>query len=313
MTSPRNPSTVVEIQDLVKVYAGVRVLDGVSLTISQGEIFGFLGPNGAGKTTTLEILEGLRTATSGTVRVFGLDIREHQREIRERIGVSLQQTRYWGLLTVRETIRLFQNLYGRHLPLATLVAQFDLENYQHVPLKKLSGGTYQRVVLALAMVNDPELILLDEPTTGLDPQARRRLWQTILDLKDRGRTVILTTHYMDEAQALCGRVGIIDKGRIIRTGTPDALIRSLEAEIALRFTADIDFDPAELLTQPWCSSAHRLEPGKFIAYCPELKAGLNGLMDWAAARDLELSAIEPRQASLDDVFLHYATGGKDAA
>lgn len=310
MNGNSNPPVVVEIENLVKDYSGVRVLNGVSMTVHQGEIFGFLGPNGAGKTTTLEILEGLRTATSGTLRVFGLDVRDHLNEIRERIGVSLQQTRYWGLLTVRETIRLFQSLYSRHLPVGTLATMFDLTAQLDTPLKKLSGGTYQRAVLALALVNDPELIFLDEPTTGLDPQARRRLWQIILDLKQRGRTIVLTTHYMDEAQALCGRVGILDKGRIIRTGSPSELIRSLEAEVAIRFSATADFEMSELEGLPWCTSAQRIELERFVAYCPDLKAGINGLVDWAAARGIEITGLEPRQASLDDVFLHYAAGSK---
>jgi ABC-2 type transport system ATP-binding protein len=310
MTATTQPPLVVEIRDLVKTYAGVRVLDGVSFSVRRGEVFGFLGPNGAGKTTTLEIVEGLREASSGTVRVLGLDLGKNLREIRQRIGVSLQSTRYWGLLTVRETIRLFQDLYAKHLSLATLSAAFDLERELDVQLKSLSGGTYQRVVLALALVNDPELILLDEPTIGLDPQARRRLWQTILDLRDRGKTVILTTHYMEEAEALCGRVAIIDHGKIIQTGTPQALIESLAAEVAISFSSPGEVDLAGLAEVPWCSSARRIERGRFIAYCADLKAGIDGLTAWAVARGLELRNVETRGATLDDVFLHYAAAGR---
>jgi ABC-2 type transport system ATP-binding protein len=297
---------LVRIRDLVKVYNGKRVLDGVDFQVRAGEIFGFLGSNGAGKTTTLEIMEGLRPATSGQVRIFGLDVASNRAEISQRIGVSLQETQYWGLLTVKETIELFRNFYRRRLPLDALLDMFDLRRFLDVQLRTLSGGTYQRVVLALALVNDPELILLDEPTTGLDPQARRNLWDVIRDLRDRGRTIILTTHYMDEASALCDRIAIISQGRITRTGTPQELVRSLGADTAICFSCETAVDLAAISSQGWCGDARAVGQGRYIAYCTNLRVGINGLIEWAERSGLDIHDVETRGASLDDVFMQYA-------
>lgn len=307
MNDSTNAHELVRIRDLVKVYNGRRVLDGVDFSVNRGEIFGFLGANGAGKTTTLEIMEGLRTATSGEVRLFGLEMPRHRAEISQRIGVSLQKTEYWTLLTVKETIELFRNFYRKRLPLDELVGMFDLRDYLRTPLGKLSGGTYQRVVLALALVNDPELILLDEPTTGLDPQARRNLWEVIRELRGRGRTIILTTHYMEEASALCDRLAIINGGRIIRTGSPQALVRSLGAGTAIAFSSEAPVDVAALSAQDWCGEARETGQGRYLLYCPDLRAGINGLVDWAQAAALPIHDIETRGATLDDVFIQYAS------
>jgi len=304
---------VVQIDALRKRYGERWVLDGVSFDVQRGEIFGFLGPNGAGKTTTLEILEGLRRPTSGSVRLFGMEVHSHLREIRERIGVSLQSTDYWGLLTVRETLQLFRGMYKRSLPLDELVELFDLGACLKRPMLELSGGNYQRVVLALALVNDPELVFLDEPTTGLDPSARRMLWDVVRSLRSRGRTVILTTHYMEEAEALCGRVAIINQGRIVECGTPDELVSGLAADVAISFSADAPIALDGLQQGGWCKDVREIEHGKYLAYCGDLGAGLAGLIAWATATRTVLSRIETRGPTLDDVFLRSALAHRAVA
>jgi ABC-2 type transport system ATP-binding protein len=308
MTLQENTSAVpvVQIKDLRKSYGKRWVLDGVSFDVHQGEIFGFLGANGAGKTTTLEILEGLRSASSGEVRLFGLDVRSHISEIRQRIGVSLQSTHYWGLLTVRETIELFRSFYRRSLALMDLVTMFNLQASLELKMRQLSGGNYQRVVLALAMVNDPDLVILDEPTTGLDPNARRRLWDVVQTLRSRGRTVILTTHYMDEAQALCDRVAIINSGRIVQLGTPQALVRALCAEVSIRFSAATEIPAEALAEKAWCQRFLALENQKYLIHCDDLNRGLSGLLSWAAEHNTVISNIETSGPTLDEVFIRYS-------
>jgi ABC-2 type transport system ATP-binding protein len=297
---------VLEIHHLVKTYGGHRAVDDVSLTVYSGEIFGLLGPNGAGKTTTLEIVEGLRQADSGSVRVFGLDPAQHLDSIRARLGVSLQKSRYWGLLTVEETLDLFRSFYPRTLPVAELVELFDLHEKLRAPMKSLSGGQYQRVVLALALVNDPDLVLLDEPTIGLDPQARRRLWDVIRRLRARGKTVILTTHYMDEAHALSDRVAILNRGQVVELGTPNELIRAKNPHVSVRFTTFQPFELAGLAAEPWCLDARAADEGGFQVIVPSLREGLGALIGWAERQGLGLDELETRAATLEDVFLTYA-------
>jgi len=294
---------VVQIDDLRKSYGAHEVLRGVSFDVYPGEIFGFLGANGAGKTTTLEILEGLRRPDAGIARVFGLDVLANIQEIRQRIGVSLQSTHYWGLLTVRETIELFRSMYRRTLALDELVEMFDLGASLGKPMRQLSGGNYQRVVLALALVNDPELVLLDEPTTGLDPNARQRLWEVVRKLRSRGRTVILTTHYMDEAQALCDRVAIIHGGKIAQIGTPQELVQGLPANVTICFSTAGEAVLPEAGPDTWYGRVDALEPGKYLAYCTDLETGMRGLLEWAAGSGTAITNIETRVATLDDVFV----------
>ena len=310
---------ILEVEDLVKSYSGKRVLHGVSLEVRRGEIFGFLGPNGAGKTTTLEIIEGLRDYDSGRISVLGFDHKRDIRKIRQRLGVSLQKTKYWDRLTVEETIRLFQSFYRRHLPTDQLVEMFELESKIKAPMKSLSGGQYQRVVLALALVNDPDLVLLDEPTVGLDPRARRRLWDVIRDLKKRHKTVILTTHYMDEAEALSDRVAIIHQGRIVDRGAPQELVRSLGADVSIRFSATGPVDLQALAGASWCHGARRVdddddtERGTYSFTSPNLEQGLAGLLDWARRSGVAVDDLETRVSTLDDVFLRYADEPEGAA
>ena len=215
------PEPIIEVRDLVKQYPKVRAVDGVSFTVPQGVCFGMLGPNGAGKTTTIEMMEALSTPTSGEVRFHGQSVGAGYRE---RIGIQFQSTALQDFLTVRENLNFFSSLYQVRAPLDELVARCHLEEFLDRDTHKLSGGQRQRVLLAIALVNDPELLYLDEPTTGLDPQARRNFWELVRDIRARGKTIVLTTHYMDEAYALCDELLIMDHGKVIARGSPQRLL-----------------------------------------------------------------------------------------
>jgi ABC-2 type transport system ATP-binding protein len=223
----------IRLKNLVKTYPGkppVEALRGLDLEVNAGECFGLLGPNGAGKTTTLEIVEGLLEPTGGEVEVLGKHWGKNDSELRRRIGISLQETRLSDKLTVRETVTLFRSFYTTGLTPDEAIARVSLEEKANSYIVKLSGGQRQRLAVATALVGDPEMLFLDEPTTGLDPQSRRQLWDVIRSLKDRGRTVAITTHYMDEAERLCDRVAVIDLGKVIALGTPAELIARVGGE-----------------------------------------------------------------------------------
>ena len=217
----------VRCQNLQKRYGDVVAVNGLSLEVHRGECFGLLGPNGAGKTTTIEILEGLLTPDGGEVEVLGLTWRSHERALRQRLGIQLQETQFTDKLTVEETLRLFRSFYDRGRSVDDLIALVELESKRGSWVVKLSGGQKQRLSIACALVGDPDLLFLDEPTTGLDPQSRQQLWGILRRFRADGGTVLLTTHYMDEAQTLCDRVAIVDQGRVIAEGTPKELIASL--------------------------------------------------------------------------------------
>jgi ABC-2 type transport system ATP-binding protein len=219
----------VRCEGLRKQYGDVVAVDGLSLHVPRGECFGLLGPNGAGKTTTIEILEGLLAPDAGDVEVLGLRWTTHQRELRERLGIQLQETQLPDKLTVRETLRLFRSLYRTGRTVEELLRIVELDSKRDARVGKLSGGQRQRLSLACALAGSPDLLFLDEPTTGLDPQSRRQLWDLLGRFRDNGGTVLITTHYMDEAEELCDRVAVIDHGRVIALGTPKDLIASLGA------------------------------------------------------------------------------------
>jgi ABC-2 type transport system ATP-binding protein len=223
------PALAVRCHDLRKRYADVVAVDGLSLEVSTGECFGLLGPNGAGKTTTIEILEGLIAPDHGDVEVLGRRWATEERELRQRLGIQLQETQMHEKLTVEETLRLFRSFYARGPSVTELLRLVALDSKRGSWVGKLSGGQRQRLSVACVMAGDPELLFLDEPTTGLDPQSRRQLWDVLATYRARGGTVLLTTHYMDEAEALCDRVAIVDHGHVIACGTPQALIASLGA------------------------------------------------------------------------------------
>jgi ABC-2 type transport system ATP-binding protein len=223
------------LRGVKKAFADVKAVDGVDLEVARGECFGLLGPNGAGKTTTIEICEGLTTPDAGTVELLGLKWGANANELRQRIGIQLQETQFPEKLTVEETLRLFRSFFKRGISVEESIKTAQLEEKRGARVGGLSGGQKQRLAMATALVGDPELLFLDEPTTGLDPQARRHLWDLVDDLKHAGRTIILTTHYMDEAERLCDRVAIMDHGNVIALGTPNELIASIGGEDIVEF------------------------------------------------------------------------------
>ena len=222
-------NAIISVKDLVKHYGQFEAVRGISFDVFEGEIFGLLGPNGAGKSTTLEIIETLRTKTSGNVTVGGFDLDHHPNEIKKMIGVQLQTSGFYPGLNLVELIDLFAGLYNKQVDALALLDKVNLRDKAKARYKDLSGGQKQRFSIATTLINDPRIIFLDEPTTGLDPQARRSLWDLIADIREKGTTVILTTHYMDEAEVLCDRVAIVDHGKIIALDSPDQLIDQLVA------------------------------------------------------------------------------------
>ncbi len=218
---------IISVQGLVKKYGNFTAVDGISFDVKEGEIFGFLGPNGAGKSTTLEIIETLREKTAGKIKVDGLDLDKEPSEIKKRIGVQLQTSGYYPGLNLVQLIDMFAGLYNKKVNPIDILSSVNLEDKAKNKYKELSGGQKQRFSIATTLINDPRIIFLDEPTTGLDPQARRNLWDLILAIRKKGTTVIITTHYMDEAEILCDRVAIVDSGRIVKLATPDQLIDEL--------------------------------------------------------------------------------------
>ena len=220
---------VIVVRDLRKRYADVQAVDGMSFEVSRGEVFGMLGPNGAGKTTTVEILEGMRDADSGSTLVNGIDVAKNPREVKGIIGVQLQDAEFFDYLTLREIVDLYARLYGRSLDATTALERVELSDKAASYYQQLSGGQKQRLSIAVALVNEPVVLFLDEPTTGLDPQARRHMWELIRGIRSSGATIVLTTHYMEEAEELCDRVAVVDRGRIVAIDSPDVLIDRLLA------------------------------------------------------------------------------------
>lgn len=221
--------TIIKVDKLVKTYDGNNVVDGVSFEVKKGEIFGILGPNGAGKTTTLEMLEALRPIDGGTATIDGIDVAKKPKDIKNIIGIQLQSTAFYDKLTLREQLKMFGSLYGRTVDTEALLAKVQLTEKAKNYVEQLSGGQKQRFAIASTLVNNPKVLFLDEPTTGLDPQARRNLWDLIEEIRDEGITILLTTHYMDEAELLCDRLAIMDSGKIITIDTPHNLIQQLLA------------------------------------------------------------------------------------
>jgi ABC-2 type transport system ATP-binding protein len=292
----------IEVKGLVKRFEDTVAVAGIDLEVPVGQCIGLLGPNGAGKTTTVEILEGLQPPTAGKVELLGRSWTRDAKYLRERIGIALQETRFAERLTVEETVRLFRSFYAQGLTVEEAIALVRLEEKRHTYSVKLSGGQRQRLALAVALVADPEVLFLDEPTTGLDPQSRRALWDVIEGLKGQGRTVVLTTHYMEEAQVLCDQVVIMDHGRIVAQGTPPQLIASIGAEQIIEFASTPDLPAGALAAIPTFVSARARGDGHTLSV-KELHTALPGLLAVVAARGARLRHLSTRQATLDDVFL----------
>ncbi len=293
---------VIRVSDLRKAYGATRAVDGVSFEVRRGEVFGLLGPNGAGKTTTVEILEGLRRQDSGEATVLGIDVARHPDALKARIGVALQTAALYPKLTVTEVIDLFRSFYGRGRATGELIGLLDLGEKSATQTRQLSGGQRQRLAVALSLVNDPELIFLDEPTTGMDPAARRSLWDLVLALKAEGRTIVLTTHYMEEAEVLCDRLAIMDHGRILESGTVTQLIDSRFHERAVRFERIAELDEKRMAAFPGVTSV-RGEDRRVLLYTRDVPATIGAVLTAAEALGEEPQDLAVRRATLEDVFL----------
>jgi ABC-2 type transport system ATP-binding protein len=298
----------IRCRGLVKRYGDVTAVAGLDLTVPVGECFGLLGPNGAGKTTTIEILEGLTPADAGSVEVLGQTWRGdgEDRRLRERLGIQLQETKLPEKLSVAETIELFASFYHDTHTLDEVLALVELGEKRRAWTGKLSGGQKQRLAVACALVNRPELLFLDEPTTGLDPQSRRQLWEVIAGFRGAGKTVLLTTHYMEEAERLCDRVAIVDHGTVIAEGTPRELIASLGAEHVVEFTPARDVDQAALaheLSRLPDVQAVRSSQGTMALTVAELHHAVPAVMSVLERRGVVLSSLTTHHATLEDVFV----------
>ena len=293
--------------NLVKRYDGrppVEAVRGVDLAVQVGECFGLLGPNGAGKTTTMEILEGLLDATSGEVEILGHRWGRDDAAIRQLIGISLQETQLSEKLSVRETVALFRSFYPSGLTPEEAISRVSLDDKSNAWIKTLSGGQKQRLAVALAIVGDPQILFLDEPTTGLDPQSRRQLWEIIHAFRKSGRTVMLTTHYMDEAERLCDRVAVVDQGKVIALGSPKELISQLGGEHVVDFAVSGGAALAsDELKRVASVNAVRTDAGSFSLSVAEPHLAIPSLLSFLQSRGSELSILTTRHATLEDVFV----------
>ncbi len=302
LTAGEGPELAVSCLGLRKRYADVVAVDGLDLSVRRGECFGLLGPNGAGKTTTIEILEGLTEPDEGVVELLGSSWVKDGDRLRERIGVSLQETQLIEKLTVIETLRLFRSFYKSGREVEEILSRLSLDEKRVARVGSLSGGQRQRLSVACALVGDPEILFLDEPTTGLDPQSRLQLWDEIGRFREKGGTVLLTTHYMDEAERLCDRVAIVDHGRVIALGTPRELIASLHAASVLEFDSQPGLALESLISLPGVVDCHRRGEvwALGVASLVETVPALLERIDQLGARLVHLST---HRATLEDVFV----------
>jgi len=297
--------SALRVHHLRKVYKDVVAVDGLDLEVQAGECFGLLGPNGAGKTTTVEICEGLTPPDSGEVEVLGLRWSSDAAQLRQRLGIQLQDTQLSEKLTVHETVRLFRSFFRQGADASQVIARVQLEEKQNSRVGELSGGQKQRLALACALVGDPDFLFLDEPTTGLDPQARRQLWELIEEFKESGRTILLTTHYMDEAERLCDRVAIIDHGKVIALGTPRELIASTCAEQMVEFTAGSVSHALDVPALRRIEGVRevRTENGAVLLQVTELHTSVPALLAELARQNVPLTELRTHSATLEDVFV----------
>ena len=297
--------TIVEARELYKMYGTKVAVGGVSFAVPRGEIFGILGPNGAGKSTTLEMLEGLRDPDRGAAYIDGLEVRRNKRAVHARIGVQLQSTALFEELSLTDNLRLLAALYRHALPVKQLLADVNLADRADVPLGTLSGGQQQRLSLAAALVNDPLVVFLDEPTTGLDPQARRSLWELVRGLRERGKTIVLTTHYMEEAEVLCDRIAIMEGGQVVAIDTPAGLIARYGGGLTIQCGFAGAVDTLDLAALPGISAVTGPDgtDGHYLFAVNDLERSLVALLHFAERHAAPLTDLQVRQPGLEEVFL----------
>ncbi|MCY4438398.1 MAG: ABC transporter ATP-binding protein [Chloroflexi bacterium] len=291
------------VENLQKSYGDLRAVDGLSFAVEAGEVFGLLGPNGAGKTTTVEILIGLRERDGGRVQVTGYDPAQEGDAVKAQIGVQLQQTELFPLLSVEEILRLFASFYSDSKPVAELLELVGLQERRKAKYRHLSGGQKQRLSLALTLINDPALVFLDEPTTGLDPQARRALWDIVEQMRDQGKTVLLTTHYMEEAEVLCQRVAVIDHGKILALGTPRDLVDEFVPERAIEVALMDGVDASSLAGLSGVTHVD-MKHGSAAIYTTNIRETMASLLQVSGESALSLDSLRIQRGTLEDVFLH---------
>ena len=294
---------VISVESLNKRFGDLVAVDDISFSVRRGEVFGILGPNGAGKTTTLECIEGLQEPSSGRISVLGTEIARDPNTVKERIGVQLQASAYFDYLTLTEILELFGRFYSRRVPPAELLSTVGLEDKANTTVGKLSGGQQQRFTIAATLVNDPEVVFLDEPTAGLDPQARRNLWDFVQSINSQGRTIVLPTHYMEEAEFLCDRVAIMDQGRIVTLDTPTNLVRSLPVPYEVRASTLNEFSSNGLADLDCVTEVLDDQNQGFRLRSSDAASTMPALMDWVAKNDIKLTHLEVTPANLEDVFL----------
>ncbi|OAS88471.1 MULTISPECIES: ABC transporter ATP-binding protein [Metabacillus] len=294
---------MIEVDGLVKKYGDFTAVNDVKFTVNTGEVFGLLGPNGAGKTTTIEMLVGLRKPDQGTAYLAGYDIRKEIGKVKEVIGVQLQSTSLFELLTVEEIMKMYASFYPSHVSIPDLINDMLLSEKKKDRIKSLSGGQKQRLAIALAIIHDPKIVFLDEPTTGLDPQARRTLWNIIDNLKEAGKTIVLSTHYMDEAHVLCDRIGIMDKGSLIALNTPTSLVKQLQSDSAVEFSLQSKQDSLFLKELQGVKQVTKRHD-KYVLYTDSLQSTLTDLIQHTSSKSINLQDLQTRTATLEDVFIH---------
>ncbi|KQX47416.1 MULTISPECIES: ABC transporter ATP-binding protein [unclassified Streptomyces] len=292
--------TAIEVRGLHKAYGGRKVVDGVSFEVGEGEVFGILGPNGAGKTTTVECVEGLRTPDEGLVRVCGHDPATQRAEVTRLLGVQLQESELQAKLTVREALGLYASFYERPADRQALAERLGLLPHLRTRFGQLSGGQKQRLFIALALIGDPRVVVLDELTTGLDPRARREVWELVESIRDGGVTVLLVTHFMEEAQRLCDRIAVLDRGRIAALDTPDGLIGRATAAKTISFAADTAIGPAELRALPGAVSVETADGRTVLSGTDETVTAFVSLL---ARRGVTAGQLRVTDATLDDAYL----------
>jgi ABC-2 type transport system ATP-binding protein len=293
---------VIQVEKLTKKYGDIAAVDEICFAVARGEVFGILGPNGAGKTTTVEMIEGLRKPDGGSIELCGINALKQPRRIKQIIGVQLQATSIYDNIKVGEAVELFGSYYQKSLPATEILEEISLTDRAEARVGALSGGQRQRLCVGLALVNDPEVLFLDEPTTGLDPQARHNIWGIVEQLRDRGKTVVLTTHYMEEAEHLCDRLAVVDNGKIIATGSPDALIDEAGLDVTVEFSTSVALDGLSAKI-PGIHQVANNGSHKYEVKAPKVALTLRDLTNLCFDNGIELEAISVRKVTLEDVFL----------